>query len=296
MLTLPADGLPIVNRCKDLASKWEYLAAHEALRRAPLRTMGRLLAWRARCAVRRPAIAHLQRWDVDMHLPANWRGVEKLIFAFREHYEPELGYLQKILSPGMTFVDAGACYGIYTLAASKIVGKEGRVLSFEPASRAFPVLQKNIGLNHLTNVLAYRLALTDRKGKAWLYHHPNVGCDSLGRDYSFTESGEEIATETLDAMLRDASINHVDVIKMDVQGAEELVLRGANAIIHSQHPVIIFEVYPEGPPALGLSPFGAWDFLQSLGYEFFVVDRSQSLQRETTPPNGNAIAIYRKYS
>ena len=122
----------------NLASKWEYLTAHEALRRAPLRTMGRLVSWRARCWLQHGAIAHLQRWDLDMYLPPNWRGVEKLIFTFRDHYEPELGYLEKILSPGMTFVDAGACYGIYSLAASRLVGLEGRVLAFEPKARAKP--------------------------------------------------------------------------------------------------------------------------------------------------------------
>jgi FkbM family methyltransferase len=283
------------NLCKDLASKWEYLSAQEALRRMPLRTMSRLISWRARCFMRRGAIARLRRWDLDMRLPPNWRGVEKLIFAFRDHYEPELGYLEKILSPGMTFVDAGACYGIYALAASKLVGKEGRVLAFEPASRAFQVLEENIALNRLANVLAYRVALTEKKGKGWLYHHANVGCDSLGRDQSFTESGEEIATDTLDNFLRNLSLSRVDVIKMDVQGAEELVLRGASAIVKAQHPIVIFEVYPDGPPTLGLTPFGAWDWLKSLGYEFFVVDGSESPTQETSPPlNRNVIAIYRK--
>jgi FkbM family methyltransferase len=232
-----------------------------------------------------------------MFLPAEWRGFAKLAFAFRERYEPELPYLQQILSPGMTFVDAGACYGLYTLAASKIVGETGRVITFEPASRAFRVLQKNIALNSLANVLAYPLALTSNKGKASLYYHPCVGCDSLGRDHSFTETAEEIATESLDNVLRNISVNHVDVIKMDVQGAEELILRGAIEVLRSSRPTVIFEVYPPSAVLLGLSPYGAWDFLHDLGYEFFVVDPHGALRRELSPPvDRNVVAIHKQAS
>jgi len=278
---------------KNLESKWKYLTAQEAMRRAPMLTMSRLISWRARCLLRCAAIARLPRWDVQMFLPANWRGVEKLIFAFREYYEPELDYLKQILSPGMTFVDAGACYGIYTLAASKMVGQQGRVIAFEPASRVFRVLRKNIELNGLTNVLAYPLALTEKKGTAWLYHHPNVGCDSLGRDPSFTDRAEETATDSLDNMLQKLSVDHLDVLKMDVQGAEELVLLGASRIIQSRRPLIIFEVYPEGANMLGLSGYGAWEFLENLGYEFFTLDQSGALRKATSPPAiGNVVAIY----
>jgi FkbM family methyltransferase len=278
---------------KNLEWKWEYLTTQEAMRRAPLLTMSRLFSWRARCLLRRAAIAHLPRWDVQMFLPPNWRGIEKLIFAFREYYEPELDYLQQILLPGMTFVDAGACYGIYSLAASKMVGPQGRVIAFEPASRAFRVLQKNIELNGLTNVHAYPLALTEKEGKAWLYHHPNVGCDSLGKDDSFTDREEETATDSLDNMLQKLSVDQLDVLKMDVQGAEELILRGARRIIESKHPAIIFEIFPEGANALGLSGYGAWKLLENLGYKFFSFDPSGALRKASSPPlSGNAVAIY----
>ena len=104
-----------------------------------------------------------------------------------------------------------------------------------------------------------------------------------------------MATETLDNALDSLSIKRVDVIKMDVQGAEELVLRGAEMIVNSQHPIIIFEVYPEGPPTMGLSPFGAREWLESRGYEFFAVDRSESLQPVTSQSlSPNVVAIYRK--
>jgi len=282
---------------EEFERKWQYLRTQESFLHSPVNTILRLIFWRAKSFFRLPATIRLDRWGLQMFLPAEWRGFSKLAFVFRERYEPELLYLEQILSPGKTFVDAGACYGIYTLAASKIVGEAGRVMAFEPASRAFRVLQKNIVLNSLANVLAYPLALTANNGKALLYYHPCVGCDSLGRDHSFTEIAEEIASESLDNVLRNISVNHVDVIKMDVQGAEELVLRGASEILRASRPIIIFEVYPPCAVLLGLAPNGAWDFLDMLGYEFFVVDQDGKLRRELSPPaDRNVVAIPKESS
>jgi FkbM family methyltransferase len=282
---------------KEIERKWQYLKNQESFLHSPVNTILRLISWRAKSLLRSPATITLDKWDLKMFLPGEWRGFSKLAFVFRERYEPELPYLGQILSAGMTFVDAGACYGLYTLAASKIVGETGRVIAFEPASRAFRVLQKNIVLNSLANVLACPLALTASRGKAILHYHPCVGCDSLGRDHSFTETSEEVASRCLDDVLRDISVNHVDVIKMDVQGAEELVLRGASNILRVSRPTIIFEVYPPAAVLLGLPPNGAWDFLDTLGYEFFVVDRHGKLQRKLSPPmDRNVVAIPKQSS
>jgi FkbM family methyltransferase len=232
-----------------------------------------------------------------MILPPNWRGVGKLIYAFRDYYEPELLYLEKVLSPGKVFVDAGANFGIYTLLASKIVGETGRVISFEPSSRVFPVLRRNIALNGFKNVSAFQVALTDGPGKARLYYHSAVGCDSLGKDASFERDAyaEEIETGSLDDVLKDNSVGRVDVIKLDVQGAEELALRGANEIASSMRPVVIFEFFPEGAASLNLSPNGPWEFLEGHGYEFFIVDERGTVSRLVSPPSAitNVLAIHR---
>ena len=79
-----------------------------------------------------------------MLLATRWRGVEKLIFVFRENYESELAFLESALLPGKTFVDVGANSGIYALAASRIVGPSGRVIAFEPSLQSFPTLKTNI--------------------------------------------------------------------------------------------------------------------------------------------------------
>src|SRR6267154_1333054 len=189
---------------RGLKARWDFLSMHPAFRRAPMQTTLCLASWRTRCLLRTAATVHLRRSGVQMFLPPNWRGVAKLIYAFRDDYEPELLYLERVLSPGKVFVDAGANFGIYTLLASKIVGEGGRVISFEPSSRVFPFLQRNIALNGFKNVLAFPLALTDKQGLARLYYHSAVGCDSLGKDASFEQDAysEEVETKSLDNVLR----------------------------------------------------------------------------------------------
>ena len=289
-----ASDSPMRNPLKHLEDKWQYLKAQEGFQQAPLLTALRLIAWRARCLLQRPAIINLSEWNVRMFLPPEWRGIAKLVFAFREGYEPETAYLDKILSAGQVFVDVGANFGIYTLPASKIVGETGRVLAFEPSAQSFPLLANNIALNGLTNVRAFPVALAQKKGRAWLHRGPNPSLNSLGKDPSWKEDGEEIATESLDQVLHQVGIDRVDVIKMDVQGAEELVLRGASNVLTSVHPVIIFEIWPEGTTLLGLSPYGAWELLEILGYEFFVVQRGAVYVAKTPPAGGNVVAIHKQ--
>jgi FkbM family methyltransferase len=252
-----------------MTEKWNFLRSHEAFRKAPIITLLRLLAWRLHCWLGKPATITLPKWDLRMHLPAEWRGFARLMFAFREMYEPELLYLDRLLSPGMTFVDVGACYGVYTLVAAKLVGAKGRVIAFEPASRSYAVLQENIKLNGLANVRPYRVALSDRIGFSRLYHQPDPGRNSLGVPEGISGAPEEVETNTLDSVLGSGPSERVDVMKLDVEGAEELVFRGAREILTTAHPAIIFEVNPEAVTALGLSPRGAWDILDRMGYSTF---------------------------
>jgi len=212
-----------------LAQKWRFLKGNQAYRKAPLRTLARLLLWRLHCALKHPAHVRLDRWGASCLVPAQWRGISKLLYAFGEDYEPELIFLEKLLFRGGVFVDIGACFGVYTLAGSRIVGAEGKVIAFEPGTKAFSVLQANIRINNFTNVTAFRLALADRKTMLKLYHHPDASRNSLGTTEESAEY-EEVQSQTLDATLHEAGVSHVDLIKMDVEGAEELVLRGGKRL------------------------------------------------------------------
>ena len=284
--------MPMRNIFKEFETKWGFLKTQHGFRRAPMLTTIRLVSWLIRCLLHRAAVLKLRRWDVRMFLPANWRGFGKFIFVFRENYEPELTHLEKILSPGKVFIDAGANFGIYTLVASKLVGETGRVVAFEPTTQSFSTLTQNVALNGLTNVLTLSVALSEKPGRAWLYHGPDPVRNSLGKAPSWGGEAEEVVTDSLDNMFQQGLIERVDVIKIDVEGAEELVLRGATNILKFMHPVIIFEINPETSACLGLSAHGASELLKSLGYEFLILDEhARGYASESRPPYFNVVAV-----
>ncbi len=273
-------------------AKWEWLKTQDGFHRGPVRAGIRLLSWRVTCLLRTGATIRLRRWNLRMFLPTRWRVMGEYIFTLREYYEPELAYLEEVLSPGKVFFDVGANIGIYTLVASRIVGETGRVVAFEPSIQSFPGLQRNVALNSLTNVIAFRAALSDKRGTARLCHAPDPVGNSVCGDPVWGAEAEEITVETLDRMIEQACVQHVDVIKIDTEGAEELVLRGAKKILAEMRPVVIFEVNPEACARFGLSPNGVRELLESLGYEFRVLHRNGTFFRpRLPPPYFNVVAI-----
>jgi FkbM family methyltransferase len=227
-----------------------------------------------------------------MRLPTDQGALGKFLFVFRENYEPELAVLERFLSPGKIFIDVGANYGIYTLVASKLTGDSGRAIAFEPTMLSYSELLKNISLNNFKNVLAFRAAVSEKAGTGWLYYGTDPVSNSLGRDPRLEGGGEQVILETLDDVLRKTSIDHVDVIKIDAEGAEELVLRGASNLLASMRPVIIYEVNPMASLLLGLSGEGPTRMLGRLGYEFFVHGQhGTSCPDQPTPGYYNVVAI-----
>jgi FkbM family methyltransferase len=258
-------------RLQKAREMWHFLRTQEAFQRAPALTLFRSATWYWRCLLRMATTVELPRWNVRMFFPAQRKGFGKFIFAFREYYEPELAYLEKILSPGKVFVDVGANFGVYTLIASKLVGEAGKVFAFEPTAESFAILQQNIALNQFSNVRGFQVALSNTRGKGWLYHGWDPVGNSLGMDSLGDGKGEAVQIETLDNLFEQNGVERVDAIKIDVEGAEELVLRGAIRSLTQHRPVVIFECNPGCAARLGLAPDGARDFLESLGYEFVVL-------------------------
>jgi FkbM family methyltransferase len=250
-----------------------------------LRTILRLLRWRLQCLLRRPAIISLPRWNARFFLPARSGGEgTTMIFAVREEYEVELAHLDRFVSPGDVVVDAGANCGIYTVAAAMLVGASGQVIAFEPGDRAADVFQRNVTLNCLKNVRLCREALSDHVGQSGLYYHRGPVSYSLAADSENDDRFIEVQTTTLDAALERAGVDRVDFLKLDIEGAEELALRGARSVLTRSHPVIVFELNPTAAARFDLSTDGAWRYLEDLGYRFFRLDPAGRLTAIASPP------------
>jgi FkbM family methyltransferase len=131
---------------------------------------------------------------------------------------------------------------------------------------------RNIRLNHGGNIRPWRMALSDRDGTARLYHYSDPGCNSFGESNP-VQSGEDVATVTLDGFLATQEVTRVDVIKIDVEGAEEQVLRGAVATLQRHRPLVAFEHGAGSADRYGSGPDAIHGLLtDELGYEILGLD------------------------
>jgi len=288
-------GLVNVKGLRALRASASYLGQHPVFRAAPFVTLLRLASWRLRSLAGGTVSVALETWKVTLLVPGRWRGTGKLIYVFRDQCDPDLKILSLFLKPGAVFIDVGAHLGIYSAIAGRLVGERGSVFAFEPGEEIFGLLEKNIKLNRLTNVKTFRTALADRTGSISLYHHPDPSRDSLGRPSDHDVSvalAEDVPVARLDDVLRQSDAERIDLVKIDVEGAEELVLRGAEALITQTRPKVLFEINPAAAASLGLAADGAWRLLENWGYCFHRLTAEQ-LRPLQSPPDGvqNVLAI-----
>jgi len=152
------------------------------------------------------------------------------------------------LQPGALVIDAGANFGHYALVASKFVGSAGRVIAFEPNTETFQLLQSNITMLAYQNVIAVQAGLSDDNGEMNLsIDSSNPGGHSFTKDnVRRTERDETTSVYCLDQYLSGNQIAPpVKLIKIDVQGFEVKVIRGAIQTIQRDHPVVFCEVTPK---------------------------------------------------
>lgn len=136
---------------------------------------------------------------------------------------------------GNIVFDVGAYVGIYTLRSAKKVGDNGRVYAFEPNPSPFIHLVSNVKINRIRNVSCFFTALGDRIGKTCFYtfdeKNINLESSSLFKSHlkkwnkGFTKT--EVNMTTLDNVVKQLGLSRIDIAKIDVEGAEEIVLRGA---------------------------------------------------------------------
>jgi FkbM family methyltransferase len=160
--------------------------------------------------------------------------------------DAETRFVQRFLRPGMTVVDVGAHHGLYTLLASREVGRRGKVIAFEPSSRERRRLLRHLRMNACRNVVVEGCALGNEVGEADLFvaRGWQDWCNSL-RPPAIEEGTETIrvSVETLDDVLWRLQVNTVDLIKLDAEGGELGVLQGSRELLRGTgRPVILAEV------------------------------------------------------
>ncbi len=190
-------------------------------------------------------------------------------------YEPDVtATVRSLLREGATFVDAGANMGWFSMLAAGLVGPTGRVVAVEPNPTNCALARRSAEDNGFSNVQVFTAALADRAGAVALETDGSNGrvVPVDGPPPEPVPASFVVAACTLDSLLEGAGVAHVDAVKVDVEGAEPLVLLGAAGMLARDRPALVSEFYPL---ALDSSPWGSaqgyLDHLRRLGYRLCVI-------------------------
>ena len=198
-------------------------------------------------------------------------------------YEPHVtAVFAARLRPGMTVVDIGANIGWFTLLAASRVGPEGRVLAVEPNPLNARMLEASRQANGLDNVLLLPVAAGVRNGAVAL-HRTYSNASTTPLDRIDIHAAEVVPMIRLDDVYP-ADWGPVELVKIDVEGAEALALGGLENVLRRDRPAIISELSPNMMP--GASSVSALDYLgwlQGLGYRLGVILVSGEVSRCRSP-------------
>lgn len=198
------------------------------------------------------------------------------------------------LAPGGTFIDIGANVGVFTLPAAKRVGENGRVLAAEASPDILPYLFHNLAQNEARAVTVINSAICDTTGSVPFYRAPSekFGMGSLGAQ--FNGESIDVPARTLDDVLKEHRISGVDVLKVDVEGFELAVFRGArNLLADRRPPLILFEFCDWAEARMPVAqPGDAQQFLMDHGYSICrLVDFRRSRQPFRQPMRTGATML-----
>lgn len=188
---------------------------------------------------------------------------------------PESRALGALVREGDTFIDVGANHGAYSVLAGSLVGATGLVLAFEPQSRLAGLVARSLRATGVRSFEVFDIAVSDQSVALDLYV-PRVvqhgsGAASVHSTYAAGRSPSviRVASSSLDACLRGRELPGRVFVKIDAEGSELAVLRGARDVMTTHRPVVLFEVNPLAAVAAGYRTRDLLSFLQELGYTRF---------------------------
>ena len=227
-----------------------YLGVAKLLRKWVGPSVGRFI-FRMTADTSRPTVVQGHQM-----LLASQGGYAPVALAMDRYEQSTTRLFQRLLRPGMVVLDVGSHVGYFALLSARHVGQEGRVYAFEPEPANYDLLSNNIELNGYANITAIQTAVSNELGTTTLFLS---GLDN-GRHSTFRhglpEKGSvEVESTTIDAFCQAEGWPPVDLVKIDVEGAEAKVLEGmANLLDRRPELKIIMEFSPSLLLGSGIEP------------------------------------------
>jgi FkbM family methyltransferase len=244
----------------------------------------RVYHWLARRAFEQPQYRwYRDRWGSEFYL-SPYYDIDRDIIAFGS-YEPAFhDFLERNVRAGMVCLDIGANLGEVALHLARKTGPSGRVLAFEPIPPVRARLERHVARNGLGGIVSVEsVALSSAEGRVTMSFatdaERNQGQGSLVRiEHEATLLRVEVATQTLDSLVAARALPRVDLIKIDVQGAEPLVLAGAHETLARFAPDLFMEVSPDDLRFSGTDSRALCAIVEQLGYAMFELNGRRALR------------------
>lgn len=259
-----------------------------------VRKIGNLLSCGGRLSIFQSVLRRIFRFSKREVVVRDFDGSGVMKLRLSEHMQRRIfwmGYynadivalLNKLLKPGMVVVDVGANIGEITLVAARRVGRAGRVIAFEPVSSISDRLAEHLRFNNLSHVDIRREALgKEKKELVPIFSScgQSVSDENEGLASLYGASGEPVEyvdVSTLDDIAISLSLDTVDLIKVDIEGGELACLQGAENVLRRFQPLLIIEVQSFSAQQAGWEVKEIFQYLGSLGYEFFTIGTKGNL-------------------
>lgn len=228
-------------------------------------------------------LVYVNGYKMLVHME-KYKGIDGIAqqLVFQGTYEKYTTVLfQRFVGEGMNVIDIGANIGYYTLLAAKLIGEKGKVFAFEPEPRNYALLLRNVELNGYKNVIPQQKAVSNKAGKVKLFlDRLEPGAHSL---YKVRQSAKEaivVDAVSLDDFFKGKEFP-INVIKIDVEGAEMTVLLGMSRIVKNSNNLKIFtEFWPPGLQGSGFSAQEYWDKLVESGFKYIYLINEQKQRLE----------------
>lgn len=213
----------------------------------------------------RPALPIRVRHGNTIYVPPSLRVTTTYVLLEQEAwFEDEVDFVRTYLRPGDRAIDVGANFGVYTTAMADVVGADGKIFAFEPASDTAAFLRATAHLAHSNQVEVVQAAVSDQAGHALLRLGATPEENALTRTNAPSPRTESVDMLTLDEFLARREEGRIALIKMDAEGHEVQVGHGARIVITRDEPLLLFEIRQDAA-----IDFGFLEFAESLEFSAY---------------------------
>ena len=201
-------------------------------------------------------------------------------------YEPDVCAVIQSHRHGETMMDIGANVGYFTLLMAQHAGRDGQVIAFEPVPGVHALLCENLRLNNCTQARAERMALADVESSETMYSERDSPVPFTAR---LADDGDcRVTVGTVDRYVEAAGMKKLDFVKIDVEGAEDRVIRGMTRTLRTFRPDILVEIHRDDG-----TPSEALERLHEMGYELSRLGRNGQTPCGTRAEGGHVAAVWR---